>query len=101
MNRKAMIALFALIVVTGVAIFAFTTSKSTTANTEKAKIEQVSSENSSHCDPSNCTPEQAAKCPAVGASSTSNSEASATCPQTKDCPPSKCSPDKGGEKATL
>ena len=68
------------------------------------KMEQVSTENPAHCNPSDCTPEQAAKCPygnKAGMSATANVEAGNICPETKECPPSKCNTSAKSGKATL
>ncbi len=104
MNLKSILATLTLVFLAGIAIWAMTATTAGTEHNNSVKMEQISNENPAHCDPSDCTPEQAAKCPysnKAQMSTTANAKSDNICPETKECPPSKCNTSAKSEKATL
>ena len=88
----------------GISIWAMSATTAGTEHNNSVKMEQVSNDKPANCDPSDCTPEQAAKCTygkKAEMSTTANAKSDNICPETKDCPPSKCNPSAKSEKATL
>ncbi len=104
MNLKSILATLTIVFIAGISIWAMSASSAGSEHNNSVKIEQVSSDKAADCDPSDCTPEQAAKCSygnKAQMSTTANAKSDNMCPETKDCPPSKCDPSSKSEKATL
>lgn len=100
MQKKFIIAAF--IVCSGLAltIYSFASGPvSKDAVKPEVQTEQINTSATDHCDPSNCTPEKAAACPYSNGAEKASTAASAECPATQDCPPSKC--NTTGTKATI
>lgn len=104
MNLKSLLATLTLVFIVGISIWAMSATTAGEGQKSSASTEQMSTANPAHCDPSDCTPEQAAKCPygnKAQMSTTANAKSDNMCPETKDCPPSKCNTSAKSEKATL
>ncbi|MBK7568807.1 MAG: hypothetical protein IPI31_13380 [Bacteroidetes bacterium] len=104
MNLKTLLATLTLVFIVGISIWAMTATTAGAEHNNSAATEQMGSEKPAHCDPSNCTPDQAAKCPygnKAQMSTTANAKSDNICPETKECPPSKCNTSAKSEKATL
>lgn len=104
MNLKSLLATLTLVFIVGISIWAMSATTAGEAHKSSSSTEQMSNSNPAHCDPSDCTPEQAAKCPygnKAQMSTTANANSDNMCPETKDCPPSKCNASAKSEKATL
>jgi len=103
MNLKSILATLTLVFIAGIAIWAMSATTAGAEHNNSVKMEQMSNEKPADCNPSDCTPEQAAKCTYNNKAqmSTANAKSDNNCPETKDCPPSKCNTSAKSEKATL
>ncbi|MBK7443431.1 MAG: hypothetical protein IPL12_01105 [Bacteroidetes bacterium] len=101
MKKKILIGSFVVLTGLMVGLFAMSFSNNSNAKVNTVPVEQVSTTatNPEHCAPADCSTEKAATCPYSKTNATQ--EASANCPATSDCPPSKCSSTAKSDKATL
>lgn len=101
MKKKILIGAFVVLTGIMVGLFAMSFSNNHEANVNTVPVEQVSATTTTpeHCVPSECSAEKASTCPYSKTNVTQ--EASANCPATADCPPSKCSSTEKSDKATL
>lgn len=101
MKKKILIGSFVILTGAMVGLFAMSFSNNNNSNVNTVPVEQVSTTATTpeHCAPSECSAEKASTCPYSKTNTTQ--EASANCPATADCPPSKCSSTEKSDKATL
>ncbi len=101
MKKKILIGSFVVLAGVMVGLFAMSFSNNNDTKVTTVPVDQVSTTATTpeHCATSECSSEKASTCPYSKTNATQ--EASANCPATADCPPSKCSSTEKSDKATL